>query len=138
MDSFSSAAFPISWQFADTRSHLLPHHPKRGHPTISSGISMCPAKLSHILKQFFQAPNYCVWGEFFEQQVTKRSFSFLIKACGTTSCSGTCRALPPTEAPASIWYQPLLPQPFQRKLFNKMTKNTDVEIIKTRYTVTHD
>lgn len=59
------------------------------------------AKLSHILKQPFQGLSAkLLWGlgVFFEQQVTKGSFSFLVKAWVTTKVAlGPARLCQPEE-----------------------------------------
>lgn len=75
------------------------------------------AKLSHILKQSFQALSpKLLWGLgfFFEQQVTKGSLSFLIKACVTTKVAlgpaGLCQPEEPLH-PFGINHCLLL-QPF--------------------------
>lgn len=85
--------------------------PKQSSPNhlTSSKFQCAPPSFHAFLFNLSKhsAPNYCdVWGFFFfEQQVTKASFSFL--GLHNKSCSGTCRALPATGAPAPIWYQTL-------------------------------
>lgn len=118
-DSSSRVVLPTSWQSADTRSHLPLRHSTQRSPKYltSSAIPMCLAVLLHILQQPFQAFSpkllWCLGG-FLEQQVTKGSFSFLVKPHVTTEVAlGPAELCQPQEllCPSGINHY-LLPQPF--------------------------
>lgn len=139
------AVFPTSWQFADTRGHLPLHHATQteviqlSHQLWNFNGPSFHTFLGNLSKH--SAPNCCgVWGIFLSSRWQKGPSPFWLSPlsqqkllCNLQSSAShrspcTCLVLtttycrsPSRETPSTRWQ-----------------RNTDVEKIKTRYTVTHD
>lgn len=142
------AVFPTSWQSADTRGHLPFCHTTQTEltqPPHQLQIPMCPTKLSRILIQPFQALSpkllWCLGFVFFWATGDK-SVLLLFGASqqkllwdlqSSASHRSPCTHLVSNSLLATYCHSPSRETPSTR-----WQRNTDVEKIKTRYTVTHD
>lgn len=118
----SRAAFPTSWQFADTGGHLpfchiaLTEVTQRPHQLWSPNVPCQAFTRSYATFPSAQPQTTVVFGEFFEQQVTKGSFSFLVKPCIMTKVAlGPAELCQPQEPlhpfGVKLSARYLLPQP---------------------------